>query len=72
MLTVAPKMMRTPMSKMPMLMAIDQDGSKQPLAKIQPSYQIQKEGSGLVDEGLRPAGRMAVAMNHMAMLVDIN
>ncbi|XP_046715175.1 CD74 molecule, major histocompatibility complex, class II invariant chain a isoform X1 [Silurus meridionalis] len=72
MLTVAPKMMRTPMSKMPMLMAIDQDGSKQPLSKIQPSYQIQKEGSGLVDEGLRPAGRMAVAMNHMPMLVDIN
>ncbi|KAM9496228.1 CD74 molecule, major histocompatibility complex, class II invariant chain a isoform 1-T1 [Clarias gariepinus] len=73
MLTVAPKMMRTPMSKMPMMVALDEDSSKQhvPLTRLQPSsFSTQKEGSGLVDEGPRMIPRrMAVPMNHMPLLL---
>ncbi|MCI4381609.1 hypothetical protein PGIGA_G00253990 [Pangasianodon gigas] len=75
MLTVAPKMMRTSMSKMPLMVGLDEDGSKQhvPLTRLQSSsFPSQREGSGLVDEGPRAVPRrMVVPLNHMPLLTDI-
>ncbi|XP_017340443.1 CD74 molecule, major histocompatibility complex, class II invariant chain a isoform X1 [Ictalurus punctatus] len=73
MLTVAPKMMNTPMSKMPLMRAFDEASPKQrvPLTRLQSSsFPSQKEGSGLVDEGPRviaQSKRMVAAMNHMPL-----
>ncbi|XP_058264276.1 CD74 molecule, major histocompatibility complex, class II invariant chain a isoform X1 [Hemibagrus wyckioides] len=76
MLTVAPKMMHSAMSKMPLMVAIDEDSPKQriPLTRLQSSsFAMQKEGSGLVDEGPRAfPKRVMTPMNHMPLLSEFS
>ncbi|XP_060771186.1 CD74 molecule, major histocompatibility complex, class II invariant chain a isoform X2 [Neoarius graeffei] len=75
MLTVAPKMMATSKTNMPMMMALNENGPKQriPLTRLQSSsFSTQKEGSGLVD-GPRTFPRKAmVPMNSMPLLTEIS
>ncbi|XP_027021050.1 CD74 molecule, major histocompatibility complex, class II invariant chain a isoform X3 [Tachysurus fulvidraco] len=76
MLTVAPKMMHTPMNNMPLMVAIDEDSPKQriPLTKLRSSsFTIQKEGSGLVEEGPRAFAKgIMMPKNHMPLLSEIS
>ncbi|XP_062857079.1 CD74 molecule, major histocompatibility complex, class II invariant chain a [Trichomycterus rosablanca] len=72
--SAAPKMMHAPMSKMPLLVGMDEDTPKtevkkqQPLTKLQSSLLTPKEGSGLV-EGSR---RMMLPMSKMPILTDFS
>ncbi|KAK3526707.1 hypothetical protein QTP70_032073 [Hemibagrus guttatus] len=75
MLTVAPKMMHTAMSKMPLMVAIDEDSPKQhiPLTRLRSSsFTMQKEGSGLVDGPRAIPKRVMTPMNHMPLLSDFS
>ncbi|XP_027021049.1 CD74 molecule, major histocompatibility complex, class II invariant chain a isoform X2 [Tachysurus fulvidraco] len=75
MLTVAPKMMHTPMNNMPLMVAIDEDSPKQriPLTKLRSSsFTIQKEGSGLVEGPRAFAKGIMMPKNHMPLLSEIS
>ncbi|XP_060742746.1 CD74 molecule, major histocompatibility complex, class II invariant chain a isoform X1 [Tachysurus vachellii] len=75
MLTVAPKMMHTPMNNMPLMVAIDEDSPKKrvPLTKLQSSsFAMQREGSGLVEGPRAYPRRIMMPKNHMPLLSEFS